>query len=84
MGPGLARTAAAIRGCWTTKAMRLVPATVTEAIRVFAGRPRVKPSMRAAIATVMAHGNSIRPASIGEKTTAGTVARQIMITLHTA
>ena len=84
MDHGLAPPAAATHGCWTTEAMQLVPATVTEAIRVFAARLRVKPSMQAAIATVMAHGNNIRPASIGVKTTAGTVARQIMITHLTA
>ena len=64
--------------------MQLVPATVTEAIRVFAVRPRVKPSMRAAIATVMAHGNNIRPVSIGAKVIAGIVVHPAMITLRTA
>ena len=76
---GLARTAEAIPGCWTTKALQLVPETVTEAILALAGRPRAKRSMQAVIAIAMARGNSIRPVSTGAQALAETAARRTMI-----
>ena len=81
---GLARTAEDIHGCWTTKAMQLVPETVTEAIRVFAVRPRVKPSMQPVTAIPMEAGSSIQPRSTGAKPIAGTAAIRITNTPATA
>ncbi len=81
---GLARTAEAIHGCWTTKALQLVPETVTEAIRVFAVRPRVKPSMQPVTAIPMEAGSSIQPRSTGAKPIAGTAAIRITNTPATA
>ena len=81
---GLARTAEAIHGCWTTKALQLVPETVTEAIRVFAVRPRVKPSMQPVTAIPMEAGRNIPAVSTGAKPIAGTAAIRITNTPATA
>ena len=81
---GLARTAAAIRGCCKVSRRLPVPAMVTEAIRAPAVRPRVRRSIPAAIVTVMEAGNSIRPASTGAQALAGTAVRRTMTTLRTA
>ena len=84
MGRAPARIAAAIHGCCKASRQRPVPATVTEAILALAGRPRAKPSIPAAIVTVMEAGNSIPPASIDAPVLAGTVVRRTMTTLRTA
>ena len=84
MGRAPARIAAAIHGCCKASRQRPVPATVTEAIRVPAVRPRAKPFTPAAIVTVMEAGNSIRPASTGAQALAGTAVRRTMTTLRTA
>ena len=84
MGPGPALPAAAIHGCWTTKATQPAPATVTVRTPVLAVRPRAKPFTPAAIVTVMEAGNSIRPASTGAQALAGTAVRRTMTTLRTA
>ena len=81
---GLARTAAAIRGCCKVSRRLPVPAMVTEAIRAPAVRPRAKPSMQAVTAIAMARGSSIRPASTGAQALAGTAVRRTMTTLRTA
>ena len=84
MGRAPARIAAAIHGCCKASRQRPVPATVTEAILALAGRPRAKPSMRAATATAMVRGSSIRPVSIGAQVLAETAAQRTTITLRTA
>ena len=76
---GLARTAAAIRGCCKVSRRLPVPAMVTEAIRAPAVRPRAKPSMQADTTIAMARGSSIRPVSIGAQVPAETAARRTMI-----
>ena len=80
----LARTAAAIHGCFNASRRLLAPATDTVIIAVLAGRPRVRRSIPAAIVTVMEAGNSIRPASTGAQALAGTAVRRTMTTLRTA
>ena len=50
MDRGLALPAAVIHGCCKMSRSRPVPATVTEAIRALAGRPRVRPSTPAGTA----------------------------------
>ena len=84
MDHGLAPPVAAIHGCWTTKAMQLVPATVTEAIRVFAVRQNPRQSTPAVIVTAMEAGRNIPAVSIGAKAIAGIVVHPAMITLRTA
>ena len=81
---GLARTAEAIHGCWTTKALQLVPETVTEAIRVPAVRQNLRRSIPAGTTTAMARGNSILHRSIGVKITAGIAEQRTTTTLRTA
>ena len=81
---GLARTAAAIRGCCKVSRRLPVPAMVTEAIRAPAVRPRAKPSMQAATVIATEAGNSIRPASTGAPVLAGTAVQRIMIMPATA
>ena len=80
----LARTAAAIHGCFKASSLLLAPATDTVIIAVLAGRPRVRRSIPAAIVTVMEAGSSIRPVSTGALVPVGTAARQTMTTLRTA
>ena len=79
MGRAPARIAAAIHGCCKASRQPPAPATVTEAIRVPAVRPRAKPSMQADTTIAMARGSSIRPVSIGAQVPAETAARQTMI-----
>ena len=78
--PALARTAAAIHGCFKASRRLLAPATDTVIIAVLAGRPRVRRSIPAAIVTVMEAGSSIRPVSTGAKPIAATAAIRIMNT----
>ena len=80
----LARTAAAIHGCFKASSLLLAPATDTVIIAVLAGRPRVRRSIPAAIVTVMEAGSSIRPVSTGAPVLAVTVVQQIMIMPATA
>ena len=80
----LARTAAAIHGCFNASGRLLAPATDTVIIAVLAGRPRVRRSIPAAIVTVMEAGSSIHPVSTGVQALAETAARQTMTTLRTA
>ena len=80
----LARTAAAIHGCFKASSLLLAPATDTVIIAVLAGRPRVRRSIPAAIVTVMEAGSSILPASTGAKPIAGTAAIRITNTPATA
>ena len=77
MGPGPALPAAAIHGCWTTKATQPAPATVTVRTPVLAVRPKVKPSMPAAIVIATALGKNIPAVSTGAKPIAGTAAIRI-------
>ena len=79
MGRAPARIAAAIRGCCKVSRRLPVPATVTEAIRAPAVRPRAKPSMQADTAIPMGAGHSIHRHSTGANRTAETAARQTMI-----
>ena len=81
---GLARTAAAIHGCFKASSLLLAPATDTVIIAVLAGRPRVRRSIPAAIVTVMEAGSSIRPVSTGAQALAETAARRTMIMPATA
>ena len=80
---GLALPAAAIHGCWTTKATQPAPATVTVRTPVLAVRPKVKPSMRAAIVIATALGRNIPAVSTGAKPIAGTAAHPSMTMLRT-
>lgn len=80
----LARTAAAIHGCFKASRRLLAPATDTVIIAVLAGRPRVRRSIPAVTVIAMARGNSIPPASIGAQALAGTAVRRTMTTLRTA
>ena len=80
----LALIAAAIHGYCRASRQPPVPAMDTVIIAALAGRPREKPSTRAAIVTVMEAGNSIRPASTGAQALAGTAVRRTMTTLRTA
>ena len=73
----LARTAAAIHGCFKASSLLLAPATDTVIIAVLAGRPRVRRSIPAAIVTVMEAGSSIQPRNTGAKPIAGTAAIRI-------
>ena len=84
MGRAPARIAAAIHGCCKASRQPPAPATVTEAIRVPAVRPRAKPSMQADTTIAMARGSSIRPVSIGAQVPAETAARRTMIMPATA
>ena len=81
---GLARTAAAIRGCCKVSRRLPVPAMVTEAIRAPAVRPRAKLSMQADTTIAMARGSSIRPVSIGAQVPAETAVQRTTIMLRTA
>ena len=81
---GLARTAEAIHGCWTTKATQPAPATATGRTLVPAVRPKVKPSMRAAIVTATALGKNTPAASIAGKAIVETAAHPAMTMLRTA
>ena len=80
----LARTAAAIHGCFKASRRLLAPATDTVIIAVLAGRPRVRRSIPAAIVTVMEAGSSIRPVSTGVQALVVIAMQRIMTTLRTA
>ena len=80
----LARTAAAIHGCFKASSLLLAPATDTVIIAVLAGRPRVRRSIPAGTTTAMARGNSILHRSIGVKITAGIAEQRTTTTLRTA
>ena len=80
----LARTAAAIHGCFKASSLLLAPATDTVIIAVLAGRPRAKPSMQADTTIAMARGSSIRPVSIGAQVPAETAVQRTTIMLRTA
>lgn len=80
----LARTAAAIHGCFKASSLLLAPATDTVIIAVLAGRPRVRRSIPAAIVTVMEAGSSIRPVSTGAPVPAETAVQRTTTTLRTA
>ena len=80
----LARTAAAIHGCFKASSLLLAPATDTVIIAVLAGRPRVRRSIPAAIVTVMEAGSSIRPVSTGVQALVVIAMQRIMTTLRTA
>ena len=84
MGPGPALPAAAIHGCWTTKATQPAPATVTVRTPVLAVRPKVKPSTQPATAIPMEAGRNIPAVSTGAKPIAGTAAIRITNTPATA
>ena len=73
----LARTAAAIHGCFKASRRLPVPAMVTEAIRAPAVRPRTKPSTQPVTAILMEAGSSIQPRNTGAKPIAGTAAIRI-------
>ena len=77
MGPGPARTAAAIHGYWTMKMMPLARETVTGSIAAPAVRPSAKPSTQPATAIDMGAGSSILPPSTGAKPIAATAAIRI-------
>ena len=83
MGPGPALPAAAIHGCWTTKATQPAPATVIVRIRVSAARVKRTRFTPAVTAIAMAHGNSIPPASIGAPGLVETAAHRPMIMTRT-
>ena len=74
---GLARTAAAIRGCCKVSRRLPVPAMVTEATLVPAVRPRTKPSTQPVTAILMETGRNIPAVSTGAKPIAGTAAIRI-------
>ena len=82
--PALARNAAAIHGYCRASRQLPAPATVTEAIRAPAVRPRAKPSTPAATVIAMEAGSSIHPANIGEPVLAETAVRRTTTTLRTA
>ena len=84
MDQALARTAAAIHGCFKASRRLLAPATDTVIIAVLAGRPRVRRSIPAAIVTVMEAGSSIRPVSTGVQALVVIAMQRIMTTLRTA
>ena len=75
----LARTAAAIHGCFKASSLLLAPATDTVIIAVLVAKPRAKPSIPAVTAIAMARGSSIPPASTGAQALAETAARRTMI-----
>ena len=79
MDRALARNAAAIHGYCRASSPPPAPVMDTVIIAALAGRPRAKPSIPAAIVTVMEAGNSIPPASIGAQVPAETAARRTMI-----
>ena len=80
----LALIAAAIHGYCRASRQPPVPVTDIAVIAVPAVRPRAKPSTPAATVIAMAHGSSIRPASIGAQALVGTAVRRTMTTLRTA
>ena len=81
---GLARTAAATHGCWTTKAPPLAPAMGTAVTAVSVVKRSLKPSMQAATVIATEAGNSIRPVSIGAPVLAETAVQRTTIMLRTA
>lgn len=82
--PALARIAAVIHGCRKASRRLPVPATATGRTPVPAVRPKVKPSMRAAIVTATALGKNTPAASIAGKAIVETAAHPAMTTLRTA
>ena len=84
MDRALARNAAAIHGYCRASSPPPAPVMATVITAALAGRPRAKPSIPAAIVTVLEAGNSIPPASIDAPVLAGTVVRRTMTTLRTA
>ena len=77
---GLARTAAATHGCWTTKAPPLAPAMGTAVTAVSVVKRSLKPSTQAVTAIPMGAGHSIHRHSTGANRTAGIAAIRIMNT----
>ena len=84
MGRAPARIAAVIHGC--CKVSRRLPAPAMDTVRILAlaVRPKVKPSMRAAIVIATALGRNIPAVSTGAKPIAGTAAIRITNTPATA
>ena len=80
----LARTAAAIHGCFNASRRLLAPATDTVIIAVLVAKPRAKPSIPVVTAIAMDRGSSIPPASTGAPVLAGTAVQRIMIMPATA
>ncbi len=80
----LARTAAAIHGCFKASRPPPAPAMDTAITAVPAGSPRVRQSIPAVTVIAMARGSSIRPVSIGAQVPAETAVQRIMIMPATA
>ena len=81
---GLARTAAAIRGCCKVSRRLPVPAMVTEAIRAPAAKRNLRRSIPAAIVIATALGKNIPAASIAGKAIAEIAVHPAMTMLRTA
>ena len=77
---GLARTAAAIPGCWTMSRTQRVRETAIGSIAVIAVRASAKPSTQPVTAILMEAGRNIPAVSTGAKPIAGTAAIRIMNT----
>ena len=84
MGPGPALPAAAIHGCWTTKATQPAPATVIVRIRVSAARVKRKRFTPAVTAIATALGRNTPAASIAGKAIAEIAVHPAMTMLRTA
>ena len=80
----LARTAAAIHGCFKASRRLLAPATDTVRIHALAVKPKAKLSMQADTAILMEAGSSIQPRSTGAKPIAETAVQRTTIMLRTA
>ena len=80
----LARTAAAIHGCFNASRRLLAPATDTVIIAVLAGSPKVRRSIPADTAIATEAGSSIRPVSTGVQALVVIAMQRTMTTLHTA